>query len=222
MGGLPPLGYDAVDRKLVINKNEAAVVRAPARQSSTNTKQNCILTGLVFDEKKERLSPSYCRKGGRRYRYYISKRLLHGAGKNDGWRIPAGQLEEVVLKELSRFMVDSARVADVVHGNEDDPIHVQASVRVAAKLAKTIEKGQLAEATGPIRKIIERVVIVPNRLRIEISRAGFSDFVGKANGGEGSPIILETPMSIRRRGSRARSYCLELHRRLLAMKALSV
>lgn len=63
--------------------------RAQIRKSPTNTKQNCILTGLVFDEKEDRLSPSYCRKGGRRYRYYISKRLLHGADKNDGWRIPA-------------------------------------------------------------------------------------------------------------------------------------
>ena len=58
--------------------------QAPARTSSTNTKQKSLLTGLAFDERGDRLSPTYARKAGRRYRYYISNRLMQGADKTDG------------------------------------------------------------------------------------------------------------------------------------------
>ena len=289
MGGLPPLGYDVKDKKLVVNKTEAATVktlfqlymeqgsvpkvfaevnrlgmvtkkrcyrgrttggipftrghlyqlfrnpiyagevrhkdkrypgqheaiidpavwnavqrsmddRAPARQSSTNTKQNCILTGLVFDEKKDRLSPSYCRKGGRRYRYYISKRLLHGASKNDGWRIPADQLEQVVLKGLCNFLEDASRVTNAVHGAGALPGRLEDSVIAAKGIAKEIKRSQSAEIAVQVRRLIERVDIDAGQLRIAVSRAGLSELVGGANAGDGDPIVLDLPIVIRRRG----------------------
>ena len=289
MGGLSPLGYDAVDKKLVINEKEASVVRAlfdlylelgsvrklqaeadirgfvtkkrkrgdqytggkpftrghlywvlhnpvyvgevahkgktypgqhkaivervtwdaaqkmlddraPTRQSPTNTKQNCILTGLVFDEKQDRLSPSYCRKDGRRYRYYISKRLLHGADKNDGWRIPADQLEQVVLKGLCSFLEDDSQVADAVHGAEAFPGQLEDSIIAAKGIAKEIKRSQSAEIAVRVRRLIERVDIDAGQLRITVSRAGLSELVGDANAGDGGPIILDLPIAIRRRG----------------------
>ena len=289
MGGLPPLGYDAVDKKLVVNENEATVVRAlfnlylefgsvcklqaeadlrgfatkqrksgdrctggkrftrghlywvlhnpvyvgevshkgttypgqhvaivervtwdavqkmlddraPTRQLPTNTQQNCILTGLVFDEKEDRLSPSYCRKGGRRYRYYISKRLLHGTEKNDGWRIPADQLEQTVLKGLCKFLEDGSRVADAVHGAAAFSGRLEDSVVAARGIAKEIRRSQSAEIAVQVRRLIEGVVIDAGQLRITISRAGLSELVGGVNAGDGGPIVLDLPIAIRRRG----------------------
>ena len=37
-----------------------------------------MLTGLVYDETGDLLSPSHATKRGRRYRYYISRRIMHG------------------------------------------------------------------------------------------------------------------------------------------------
>ena len=289
MGGLSPLGYDAVDKKLVVNEKEATVVRtlfdlylelgsvrklkekadrrglvtkrrksddrftggqpftrghlyqllhnpiyvgeiahkgktypgqheaiverklwgavqkmlddqAPARRSTTNSKQGCILTGLVFDESGDRLSPSYCRKNGRHYRYYISKRLMHGADKNDGWRIPAGQLEQVILRELCRFLEDGARVADAVHEADAAPGQVQASVNAAANVGKEIKQYQRHEIASRVRQIIERVGIAADRIRIQVSRLGLGKLIGGENGGNESPIILDLPIVFRRRG----------------------
>ncbi len=174
--------------------------RAPARQSPTNTKQNCILTGLVFDEKQDRLSPSYCRKGGRRFRYYVSKRLLNGADKNDGWRIPADQLEQAVLKGLCSFLEDGSRVADAVHGAEASPGRIEGSVIAARGIAKGIKRSQPPEIAAQVRRLIERVDIAAGQLLITVSRVGLSKLVGGVDVGVGGPITLDLPIAIRRRG----------------------
>lgn len=59
------------------------------------------LAGKIFDGAGERLTPSHTKKGERRYRYYISKRLVTGTTsaeeKQGTWRIPAGQIEGPVM-----------------------------------------------------------------------------------------------------------------------------
>jgi site-specific DNA recombinase len=58
------------------------------------------LTGRVFDETGDRLTPTYSKKKDRRIRYFVSNRLVDrsSARKPDatGWRLPAMQLEEAV------------------------------------------------------------------------------------------------------------------------------
>ena len=65
------------------------------RHAATNAKAPSLLSGLLYDETGDRLCPTHAKKKGRRYRYYISKRLMHGTGNGaDGWRIPAEELEK--------------------------------------------------------------------------------------------------------------------------------
>ena len=289
MGGLSPLGYDAVDKKLVVNKDEAQVVRtlfdlylqlgsvrnlkqeadrqglitkkrtsgnhcsggltfsrghlyqllhnpvyvgltahkgktypgqhdaiiekatwdavqtmlddqAPARTSPTNTKQESLLTGLAFDERGDRLSPTYARKAGRRYRYYISNRLMQGADKNDGWRIPADQLERAVLQELCRFLENGVEVANAIHGSDTAPDKVQASIREAERVSREIWKSQPAIIHAQARQLIERVDFDSEQLRIQVSLAGLSESIGSADATDSAPVILKTPITFYRRG----------------------
>lgn len=69
------------------------------------------LLGKLFDENGERLSPSHTRKRGRRYRYYISRRLVTGRKENlqgRGWRLPAGQLEKFIAQAIRDYQASSA------------------------------------------------------------------------------------------------------------------
>ena len=65
------------------------------RATGARAKHPSLLTGLVFDETGERLTPTYSVKQGTRYRYYVSTTLLTGEGAkgSSGRRIPAGNLE---------------------------------------------------------------------------------------------------------------------------------
>ena len=64
--------WDDVQAVLAANRVERAT---GARASHPS-----LLTGMVFDETGERLTPTYAVKKGTRYRYYVSTSLVTGAG----------------------------------------------------------------------------------------------------------------------------------------------
>ena len=64
-----------------------------------------LLRGLLFEESGDRFTPAHTVKRGKRYRYYISQRVIRDAttGQFKPGRIPARELEQPVLVELRRF-----------------------------------------------------------------------------------------------------------------------
>ena len=62
--------WDAVQAVLSENRIE--------RAAGVNTKAPSLLTGLLFDEAGERLTPTWSIKKGTRYRYYVSTSLVKG------------------------------------------------------------------------------------------------------------------------------------------------
>jgi DNA invertase Pin-like site-specific DNA recombinase len=63
------------------------------------------LAGKLFDESGDRLTPSHANKNGRRYRYYVSARLVSGdAEKGSGWRLPAVRLERDLARAVQAHL----------------------------------------------------------------------------------------------------------------------
>jgi site-specific DNA recombinase len=196
-----PGQHEAIVERNIWEKVQAMLDdQAPARTSLTNTKRKCLLTGLAFDERGDRLSPSYTRKAGRRYRYYVSHRLTQGADTNDGWRIPAGQLEQAVLQEVCRFLDDGVRVADTVHTPGTTPDTIQASVTGAKRISKEIRDEQSIRSSILLRQIVERIDFYGDQLRIKISIVGLSECIEFEAEPDGGSLTLETPITFRRCG----------------------
>jgi site-specific DNA recombinase len=95
--------WDQVQAALALNRIE--------RATGSNAKQPNLLGGFVFDATGQRLTPTYAIKKATRYRYYVSAFLMRetGTGRSDGWRIPAGDLEGIVLNRLRAFLAGSGR-----------------------------------------------------------------------------------------------------------------
>jgi len=85
--------YDAVQAKLASN----SVTRKNRRSES-----GARLMGKLFDDRDNRMSPSYSTKKGVRYRFYISAALLRGRKAEAGSlaRISATELEAAVLQAV--------------------------------------------------------------------------------------------------------------------------
>jgi DNA invertase Pin-like site-specific DNA recombinase len=65
------------------------------------------LTGLLFDQAGRRLTASHARKNGKRYRYYVSAPLSRGEKVKDGIRVPAPDLEQLVLGTIIDHLCDA-------------------------------------------------------------------------------------------------------------------
>jgi len=155
--------WDEVQTVLTNNRIE--------RATGVRAKQPSLLAGLVFDETGQRLTPTYAVKKGTRYRYYVSTTLLTGAGRNrsSGRRIPAGNLEGLVINRLSVFFADPAAVLDSV---DDEPRSGSRQSQLI-KRGRQVAKELVAQAPNEVKTtpmaLLCRVEIKLDRIEITIS-----------------------------------------------------
>ena len=77
-------------------------------------KSEALLAGRIFDDRGNRMSPSHARKGGIKYRYYLSSALLQGAAERAGSvrRVPAAEIEALVAKSVRDHLEPSSQMDD--------------------------------------------------------------------------------------------------------------
>ena len=78
------------------------------RQPGLPAANPSLLAGLVFDSDGQPMTATHAKKGGRRYRYYISRDLVLAprAANPEGLRIPAAALEGLVVDRLLHLLSD--------------------------------------------------------------------------------------------------------------------
>jgi site-specific DNA recombinase len=69
-----------------------------------------VLTGRIFDDRGNRMSPSHSNKLGVRYRYYVSHAILQQRKAEAGSvaRVPAPEIENLVLDGVRRHLASTA------------------------------------------------------------------------------------------------------------------
>ena len=76
------------------------------------------LAGKLFDDTRDRLTPSHTKKkNGQRLRYYVSQRLIQHSGQKDlsGWRLPAPMLEQTVVHRIRQHVHATTFSASLIH-----------------------------------------------------------------------------------------------------------
>ena len=149
------------------------------------------LAGKLFDETGDRLSPSHASKGGKRYRYYVSRRLVTGdADAGDGWRLPAGRLE----RDLGRA-VRERLITCVDRGN--------IGVADAGSIPRLRRH---AEASGDgVLTCIDRARLGDGMLRVDLNTDKIADLLSVAPTCIASEVLsFQLPFTQRRRGVETR------------------
>ena len=72
---------------------------------------SALLAGLAFDRSGNRLTPTYAVKGGRRYRYYVSAPLVRGEQAPSAIRVPASDLELLVVDGVASHLRNHAWIS---------------------------------------------------------------------------------------------------------------
>ncbi|AGI71025.1 DNA integration/recombination/inversion protein [Octadecabacter arcticus 238] len=172
---IDPADWDAVQEQL-----KAGAVRSRAgkgRNDDGQKKQVSLLTGKVFDETGDRLTPSHTKTGkGRRLRYYVSHRLIRSSGPKDpsGWRLPAPELETLVTSLIRTHLGTASVRANLISLATTDEI-----VLIANKMTELSNKenGADGETNRIMLGLIERVLIVPGKIQITISASAIAEIL---------------------------------------------
>lgn len=179
--------WDAVQKKLHDNKTEVKM-----RTASTS-----LLAGLLFDETGDRLSPSHAVSSGRRYRYYVSRRLVQARRKDEAaWRLPAKELEKVVLAFLTDFLSNGMKLVKMI-GLSDAAV-IRRVLERSTGLVAAIERS--ADQREMVVAIITKIIVAPQKLSLTISSRGLCSVLDvPAQGAEPLETVLDLPFTLRRR-----------------------
>jgi DNA invertase Pin-like site-specific DNA recombinase len=195
-GQHPPL----IDRE-TWDAVQAHLQQQARRKTRTRGGTSSPLLGKLFDETGDPLIPTHSSKGGRRYRYYVSQRLIHEGRKDEaGWRLPASEIEQAIISALSGFFADEGRVAGLAGRIESSAI--ARAVRSAAEVSRLIELSN--DRWQPCRELIDRIQIAPGTLTILLDRESLQEQLGLEELYGEDPLAIVVPFTLRRRGHEAR------------------
>jgi site-specific DNA recombinase len=105
---VPPVHADLVDRAVgAVRRQRPKDRRQEAGELGHRTagaSPDALLTGRIFDDRGNRMSPSHSRKGTTRHRYYVSSALIQGRPQSAGSvaRVPAVKIEAAIVDAVRR------------------------------------------------------------------------------------------------------------------------
>jgi site-specific DNA recombinase len=159
--------WSRVQLRLEANGVERGEAQAPARSN--------FLTGVLFDAAGQPMTPTHAVKKGVRYRYYVSRRLVsgtRGAEGNDqisGQRIPAANLEGLVVQRLRSFFADPVAVIESMPLEQRDaPSQRRANV-TAMEIASALDERRDDAWDTFFRPMIVRVQVRLDRIDVDLS-----------------------------------------------------
>ena len=156
--------WQAVQEKLSGNRQ--------ARVLGTNAEEPSLLTGLIVDAHGQRMTPTHAVKKGRRYRYYVSTSLITGARSDHakGWRIPAGEIEGLVLNRLRAFFASETDVGEALSCFDLDASTLRSALSKAKQLAETWTDLLRNKVRELVRSIVETVEIQDEKIVTSLKR----------------------------------------------------
>jgi DNA invertase Pin-like site-specific DNA recombinase len=190
--------WDTVRRKLTDNRTD--------RETGASADNPSLLAGLIHDDSGARMTPSHANKRGRRYRYYVSQKLVRGTRRNapQGRRVPAEDVERLVEKRLCRFLGDDAEMFGAIEATVPD---AHQRVEVMARAAETAaEWNDLSaeERRAHLLRIVERIDLLLERIDIHVLPDRLSSMNDSSEDRCGPAVTLSVAATLKRTGMETR------------------
>jgi DNA invertase Pin-like site-specific DNA recombinase len=211
-GNAYPGEHEAIiDRELWETVRAKLTENHYSRRHRTNTTEPSLLSGLIFDQDGCLFTPSHAVKNGKRYRYYVSRKIIHGRSASSGQpsRIPARDLEQLVLIELGKFFGSMDRVAAMLCPADQDLETTRALLEAGQRFANRLT----VEPTSVLRKMLSGIVIrvtihqesIDIHVAKEETRARLLNHEGIPDPGpHEQPVVLTVAIKLKRCGGEMR------------------
>ncbi len=144
-----------------------------ARANGSHAGEPSLLTGLLYDDRGNRMSPSHAVKHGIRYRYYVSQAVLQHREAGAITRLAAAEIESLVNHRVQAFLKDSVGLLDALGLADMAPRDQHRLIMAARSLAGLAPRDENSRVF--LRSIIQRITIAPREISIALSRRKLGD-----------------------------------------------
>ena len=126
------------------------------------------LAGKIFDADGEPLYAQGGAKAGRRYRYFVSRRLVVGSGDDDnkGWRLAAPEIERAAAISARQILNNRVGLLEALEKSEIDSPDARATLKSTSALSHRLENA--AEVSACIAEIVDRVDLHNDAIAVTI------------------------------------------------------
>jgi DNA invertase Pin-like site-specific DNA recombinase len=181
---------------------------AAQRKAGGRAAQPSLLAGMLFDADGNRMTPSHAVKEGTRYRYYVSRPLITNdqADRSTGRRIPAGEIEQLVLSQVRQWLLDPGSIYKATSAWLLEPSAQQRLVAQAAQIGRQWSELPPARRFAVLTALIERVEVRVDRVDIHLRPTGLSALLDAAvtPSLREETVILSVPARLHRAGMEIR------------------
>ena len=171
-----------VDRR-TWDKVQAKFQESPRkRAAATRAQTPALLKGIIFGPTGIAMSPTYTRKNGRLYRYYLSQSVLkQGAGDCPVARVPAAEIEKIVIDQVRLLLLSPEIIVQSWRSARRSIKGVSESeVRDALRAFDPLWNQLFpAEQSRIIQLLVERVDVLIDRVDIKLRIAGVTSLIGE-------------------------------------------
>ena len=163
-----------IDQKLWADVQAPMAANRTARSPSTNAKHPSLLAGLLFDETGDHLTPTHANNHGKRYRFYISHRLMQDKRKDLGaWRLPAAELETLVIDGSTQRLSDHTQLIELTQLHTADAATLEQALASAKRFQDQAAHQTNEDIRTLIRMAIRRIDISPGQMTTTIRPTSF-------------------------------------------------
>jgi site-specific DNA recombinase len=140
--------HDAIiDEALWNDAQRVMLENGSERKLGSKLKAPSLLTGMLTDPDGNEMTPSHACKGSKRYRYYIT-REASGDTFSKSWRVPAGDLDKLVVKALASLLRKRGEQAVATDAGDLDALELARDLAAALPSMPVPEQRQVALDVG--------------------------------------------------------------------------
>ncbi len=171
------------------------------RRAGANAKEPSLLTGLIFDEFGNPLTPSHANKKGVRYRYYVR----NGNDEGSATRLPAREIENVVLTRLRGLLDDPISIFELISEGGHSVVEHQSVIERASDVSRVLDGDENSETKEIVEKLVRSVEVKRDRIHVTCNTDALSEILGVEQPEKlDSSFVLDCPYTLKRRGNQAK------------------
>jgi hypothetical protein len=178
----------------------------------TAEKQVSLLSGILFDARGERMTPTHATKNNTRYRYYVSRSLLAGTVKHSGQRIPAVSLEALVIGRVQIWLGDRATMLDIIQNHTSDATTQKRLIDSLEQCVATWSELKADDIRKFILSMVTCIQVYADRIDISLNSINLPRWLGRMDDDAEPPataqsnsdshfVILTVPVRLKRVGN---------------------